>query len=71
MRDFIVQHEPHVIVVGASGLDSWQLKEDMKAVYDNLLDENAQFISDLEAGRIDIRCRTSHRCRARHQKQYY
>eukprot|EP00873_Tetraselmis_striata_P037857 jgi/Tetstr1/458121/TSEL_044613.t1 len=55
VRDFIVQHEPHVIVIGASGLDSWQLKQDMKAVYDVMMDENAQFISDLEAGRIDIR----------------
>jgi hypothetical protein len=56
VRDFIVQHEPHVIVVGASGLDAWQLKADMEAVRNNLIDTDPDFMTRLETGGIDIRC---------------
>lgn len=29
VRDFIMQHEPQVILVGASGMDSWQVRSSL------------------------------------------
>uniref|UniRef100_A0A061RB87 Transcription elongation factor SPT6 n=1 Tax=Tetraselmis sp. GSL018 TaxID=582737 RepID=A0A061RB87_9CHLO len=55
MRDFIMQHEPHVIIVGASGLDSWQLKADMETIRDNILEHDPEFMTRMDTGTIEVR----------------
>jgi len=56
VRDFITQHQPHVIIVGASGLDSWQLKVDMEDIRNDILEHNPEFMTRMETGTIDVRC---------------
>ena len=50
IRDFILKHSPHLIVVGTAGPEAVQLIRDIKRVSDDILENNARFLTTSDTG---------------------
>jgi len=50
VRDFILKHSPHLIVVGTAGPEAVQLITDIKQVSDDILENNARFLTTSDTG---------------------
>ena len=51
IRDFILEHSPHVVLVGASGMECRQLKEDLDSIRDHILMNMPRFLTTSDTGR--------------------
>jgi transcription elongation factor SPT6 len=51
IRDFILEHAPHVVLVGAAGLECRQLKEDLDSIRDHILMEMPRFMTTSDTGK--------------------
>lgn len=54
IKDFILKHSPHVLLVGATNMHCRQLQVDLIDVRDNILEHNPQFLTRSETGDVDI-----------------
>lgn len=54
VRDFLVQHTPHKIFVGASCMQCGQLYEDLQKVFDHILDRMPSALTRMETGYIEL-----------------
>lgn len=54
IRDFILEHRPHVVMVGATNLHCKQLHADLRSILDHILEHHPQFITRSETGDVDI-----------------
>lgn len=54
IRDFILEHRPHVVLVGATNLHCKQLHGDLRAIMDHILEHHPQFITRSDVGDVDI-----------------
>jgi len=52
VRDFILKHSPHLIVVGTAGPEAVQLITDIKQVSDDILENNARFLTTSDTGAL-------------------
>ena len=50
IRDFILKHSPHLIVVGTAGPEAVHLIRDIKRVSDDILENNARFLTTSDTG---------------------
>lgn len=53
VRDFLMEHKPHVIAVGATNLSCRQLLADMKSIRDHFLSEHARFMVSIQ-GNMEV-----------------
>ena len=54
IRDFILEHRPHVVMVGTTNLHCKQLHADLRSILDHILEHHPQFITRSETGDVDI-----------------
>ncbi|CAL8470742.1 g10284 [Coccomyxa elongata] len=54
IKDFILKHSPHVLLVGATNMHCRQLQDDLAKVRDNILEHHPQFLTRSETGDVDI-----------------
>lgn len=50
VKDFLMEHTPHVVAVGGGGLEARQLKTDLDAIRDSILETNARVMTGQETG---------------------
>ena len=54
IKDFILKHSPHVLLVGATNMHCRQLLDDLTKVRDYILEHFPQFLTRSETGDVDI-----------------
>lgn len=54
IKDFILKHSPHVLLVGATNMHCRQLHDDLNKVRDHILEHYPQFLTRSETGDVDI-----------------
>lgn len=54
IRDFILEHRPHVVMVGATNLHCKQLHADLAHIRDHILEHNPQWLTRSETGDVDL-----------------
>lgn len=50
VKAFLVEHTPHVVAVGAGGLEARQLKADLDTIRDSILEHHARVMTAQETG---------------------
>ncbi|KAK9828928.1 hypothetical protein WJX72_002842 [[Myrmecia] bisecta] len=55
VRDFIMAHSPHVLLVGSGSMHAKMLKEDMDRIRDHILEFQPKFLARCETGTLDVR----------------
>jgi hypothetical protein len=50
VKDFLMEHTPHVVAVGAGSLEARQLKSDLDSIRDSILETNARVMTGQETG---------------------
>lgn len=52
ITDFILQHQPHVVVIGASVPEAAQLGKDLQTISDKILDSHADILTRFDTGML-------------------
>lgn len=50
ITDFILQHQPHLVVIGASMPEAAQLREDLQNIADSILTNHAALLTRFDTG---------------------